>query len=239
MHAISAAQILPSRTNCEPRPSIDSELMDFTLELDTAVTLTRWQREENCDTLLADGGLCWVLSGLVRKCLVRENGQRRIVDLIMPGDFFGLGPDDARRFSFEAVSEGTLTARSTRRHLNRLATDNPSIYRLLYQQACNVISRLENHLLVQGRTTAVEKVAGYLLLMSMRLSGRQDGAVVLPVSRYDIADHLGIAVETVSRAITELRRAGLIKLEGPRRMAITDTRKLQRKADQTPPYYAS
>ncbi|PZO71758.1 MAG: hypothetical protein DI640_14060 [Sphingomonas taxi] len=102
---------------------------------------------------------------------------------------------------------------------------------MFYRLACNVIARLEEQLLVQGRTTAAEKIAAYLLLMSSRLSGAQDGTVVLPVSRYDIADHLGIAVETVSRAITELRRAGLIHLDGPRRIEMTDARGMQRKAD--------
>ncbi|HVI29973.1 Crp/Fnr family transcriptional regulator [Hansschlegelia sp.] len=228
MYAVSAAQV--RSVNALPRPhtgsSADPELLDFTPELDGAVAFTRWRREENCAALLTEGGLCWVLSGIVRKSVVHESGQRRIVDLIMPGDFFALGSDDAGSYSFEAVTEGTLTARLTQRNLIKLAKDDPRLYRLFYQLACDVIARLESQLLVQGRTTATEKIAAYLLLMSTRLSGAEDGAVVLPVSRYDIADHLGIAVETVSRAMTELRRAGLIKLNGPRRIAMTAPRKL-------------
>lgn len=233
MHTVSVAHIRSANADpCSPLRSVaDPELLDFTSELDAAMTFTRWRREEHCAALSTDGGLCWVLSGIVRKCAVDENGQRQIVDLIMAGNFFALGSDDAKSFSFQAVTEGTMTARLTQRNLNRLATENSGVYQLFYRLACDVIARLENQLLVQGRTTATKKIAAYLLLMSNRLSSAPDGSVVLPVSRYDIADHLGIAVETVSRAITELRRAGLIQLDSPRRIRMTNTRRMQKKAD--------
>jgi len=67
--------------------------------------------------------------------------------------------------------------------------------------------------------------------MLKRLSEHQGNSLELPMSRYDIADHVGIAVETVSRAITELRRLGIIELESPRCLSIRDTRELQRRAD--------
>jgi CRP-like cAMP-binding protein len=206
--------------------SPDGNMAAFTRELAPAVTLTRWRRQESCDALLANGGMGWVVSGVIRKYLVRENGQRRIVELLMPGDYFGLRPDDAHHFSLEAATDGTLTAGSTRRRLDRLAATSPQFYRFFYDRACETIARLEEHILAQGRTTAAEKVAGYLLLMSSRLSGESGSTVTLPVSRYDIADHLGIAVETVSRAITELRRDGLIELEGPRHLAIRNAQRL-------------
>jgi CRP-like cAMP-binding protein len=69
-------------------------------------------------------------------------------------------------------------------------------------------------------------VASYLLSISRRLSANQDIAVTLPLSRYDIADHVGIAVETVSRAITELRRQGVIELEAPRCLSLRDAAEL-------------
>ena len=102
----------------------------------------------------------------------------------------------------------------------------PLLYRFFHERACQTIARLEDHILVQGRTTSTQKIASYLFLMSSRLSEQQGAAVVLPMSRYDIADHVGIAVETVSRAITELRRQGVIELETPRCLSIRDARKL-------------
>jgi len=107
----------------------------------------------------------------------------------------------------------------------------PSLYQFFHERACQTIARLENHILVQGRTTSTQKIASYLLLMSRRLSEQQGTPVVLPMSRYDIADHVGIAVETVSRAITELRRQGVIELETPRCLSMRHTEKL---ADEVP-----
>lgn len=69
-----------------------------------------------------------------------------------------------------------------------------------------------------GTITATEKVRAFLTFMSERLPGAARREVTLPVSRYDIADQLGISVETVSRAITELRATGFIHLDGPRRV---------------------
>ena len=208
------------------RSPYNDDMVAFTHELNADSTLARWRRGDCCDTIVANGGIGWVLSGIIRKYLVLKNGQRRIIDLIMPGDFFGLGTDDARRFSLEASADETLTARITRRDFDALAAMRPLLYQFFYERACQTIARLEDHILVQGRTTSTQKIANYLKLMSRRLSQQQDGTVVLPMSRYDIADHVGIAVETVSRAITELRRQGIIELETPRCVSIRDPKKL-------------
>jgi CRP-like cAMP-binding protein len=209
-----------------PHLPSNEDLRAFTDKLGPVVSLAHWQRGDCCDAIVANGGIGWVLSGIVHKCVIHESGQRRIVDLMMPGDFLGMRTDDARLFSFEASTDETLTARITRRDFNTLAELRPSLYQFFHESACQTIARLEP-LLVQGRTTSMQKIASYLLLMSRRLSAQRDDApVLLPVSRYDIADHVGIAVETVSRAITELRRQGVIELETPRCLAMKDTQKL-------------
>ena len=228
MPAINSAQNPPPGSVLGQPPHLprNEDLLAFTDELGPVVSLTHWQRADCCDTVVAHGGIGWVLSGIVRKSLILESGQRRIVDLMMPGDFFGLRMDDARLFCFEASTDETLTARITRRDFNALAAMQPSLYRFFYERACQTIARLENHILVQGRTTSTQKIACYLLSMSRRLSEQQGSSVVLPMSRYDIADHVGIAVETVSRAITELRRQGVIELETPRCLSMRRADKL-------------
>ena len=216
----SAGRQLPHLPNNE-------DLRAFTEKLGSVVSLAHWQHGDCCDAIVANGSIGWILSGIVRKCVIYESGQRRIVDVLMPGDFLGMRPDDARLFSFEALTDETLTGRIARGDFNALAELRPSLYQFFHERACQTIARLEDHILVQGRTRSTQKIASYLHLMSRRLSTQQDNApVVLPVSRYDIADHVGIAVETVSRAITELRRQGLIELETPRCLAMKDTRKL-------------
>lgn len=85
-------------------------------------------------------------------------------------------------------------------------------------------------MLVQGRTRALEKVGAYLLVLARRL-GFPDEEIDLPITRYDIADHLGIAVETVRRAITDLRHAGAIDFRSPRRISILDSHRFERTGD--------
>ena len=233
MPAIDHAQISPPGSSVGQPPQLphNEDLLAFTDELGPVVSVARWQRADCCDAIVANGAIGWVLSGSVRKSLILESGQRRIVDLMMPGDFFGLRRDKDRLFSLEVSIDETVTARITRRDFNALAAMRPSLYQFFHERACQTIARLENHILVQGRTTSTQKIASYLLLMSRRLSEQQGTPVVLPMSRYDIADHVGIAVETVSRAITELRRQGVIELETPRCLSMRHTEKL---ADEVP-----
>lgn len=202
------------------------DLLAITNELGPVVSVTRWRQADCCDSIVANGAIGWVLHGIVRKSLILENGQRRIVDFLMPGAFFGLRTDDAELFCFEASADETRTARISRRDFNGLAAVRPPFCQFFLEGACQTIARLENHILIQGRTTSIEKIASYLLSMSRRLSTKHDTAVTLPMSRYDIADHVGIAVETVSRAITELRRQGVIELETPRCLSMRDVQNL-------------
>jgi len=93
--------------------------------------------------------------------------------------------------------------------------------------AFEAISRSQAQLLIVGRLTATEKVGGFLLAMSGRLSVGPADVVALPISRYDFADYLAISVETVSRSLTELRRRGLIAFMGTRRVRIIDRNSLE------------
>jgi CRP-like cAMP-binding protein len=166
-----------------------------------------------------------VLTGTVRKYAVRTNGQRQIVDLLMPGDFLGLAPLDPC-YLVEAVSDGTRVATFRPDRIAALGLAYPALADLIRDRAADAIRRLENHLLIQGRTTASAKVGGYLAAMSRRMQRDRDGALVLPISRYDIADHLGLAVETVSRSMTVLKRSGMIGLRSPRSVVIQNAERL-------------
>jgi CRP-like cAMP-binding protein len=233
MPAISVRHRSSPANSTQPPPHFrcHDDMLALAEELGCLVSWGRWQRADCCDAVVAHGAVGWVLSGLICKSRILESGQRRIVDLMMPGDFFGLREDDARLFSFDATENSTLTARIGRNDFNTLVATRPALCQLFFESACRTIARLETHILVQGRTTSTQKVASYLLSMSRRLTDEDDAAVTLPVSRYDIADHVGIAVETVSRAITELRRRGVIELETPRCLCIKGTREI---ADSVP-----
>lgn len=163
-----------------------------------------------------------VVAGLVRKCADTANGQRQIVDFLMPGDFFGFATGKEHQFGANAAVNGTVIARYPRRRLEMLADADPELARLIRQIAFKAISRLQDRMLVLGRTTALEKVGAFLIEMASRSSDGATEVVVLPMSRYDIADYLAISVETVSRSLTDLKHRGSISLTNTRQVRIVD-----------------
>jgi CRP-like cAMP-binding protein len=182
---------------------------------------THWRRNQPCDAVIARGAVACVLAGAVRKFALRTSGQRQIIDLLVAGDLLGFAPADPS-FFLEAVSNDTRIACFTRDGIERLATRFPAVSTLLQNSAADAIGRLEHHLLVQSRITAREKVRAYLAQLARRMKPAHSKAITLPITRYDIADHLGIAVETVSRTMTVLRRRGSIALKTPRDIEIRD-----------------
>ena len=162
----------------------------------------------------------FLISGAARRCAIRSDGRRQIVDLLLPGDFFGLAFGDQSDATIEAVAENTVVASYPRPRIEVLAESDPKIARELWDIAFKALSRMETQLLILGRITALEKVGSFLLEMSARLSNGDTERVALPISRYDIADYLGVSVETVSRALSHLKQRGAIKLLSTRTVSI-------------------
>jgi CRP-like cAMP-binding protein len=187
-----------------------------------AVTTRCHRSQEICHPGQAAEYWYRLISGVARRCTVRPDGRRQIVDLLLPGDFFGFAVGDEYDFAVEAVVEGTTVASYPRRRLESLADSDPQLGREIRKLTFDAIARLQAQLLILGRMTAVEKVGSFLLEMADRLSDGHADRVVLPISRYDIADYLGISVETVSRSMTGLKHRGLIVLVGTRRVRIVD-----------------
>ena len=185
--------------------------------LQAAARVTVWQRNQSCGSAIAQGRIGCLVTGVVRKYSVRPDGHRQIVDILIAGDFIGLVPCNDS-FLVEAVSDDTRIASFRPDQVMRLASDHPAIARMLHERLTAALRRLEDHLLVQGRITAIDKVGGYLTLLRERTPQDTADGLNLPISRYDIADHLGLAVETVSRAMSSLRRYGVISMTGPRQL---------------------
>jgi len=118
------------------------------------------------------------------------------------------------------VAENTVVAGYPRPRIEILADSDPKIARELREIAFTALSRMQTQLLILGRITALEKVGSFILEMAARLSNGDSERVALPVSRYDIADYLGVSVETVSRALSDLKQRGVIKLLGTRTVSI-------------------
>lgn len=186
-----------------------------------AVMMSCHRGQEICgQNRRADHWYC-VVAGVARRCVVRADGRRQIVDLLLPGDFFGFSATDEYGFTVEAISDGTIVANYPRQRVELLADADPRIARQLRQVAFDALSRLQAQILIVGRITALEKVGSFILEMGERMSGPA-GVVMLPVSRYDIADYLAVSVETVSRSLTDLQQRGVIRLFGTRHIQIVN-----------------
>jgi CRP/FNR family nitrogen fixation transcriptional regulator len=191
--------------------------------VDAVAVITPCQRHE----VICDEGQtadCWyyVIIGAVLCSVVRVDGRRQVVDLLLPGDFFGFTTGDEHVSTIEAAAAGTVVAVYPRRRIEMEADADPRLSRDIRKIAFDAFSRLQGQLQILGRITVQEKVGSFILAMGERLIDSPDDSVALPFSRYDIADYLAVSVETVSRSLTDLKRRGLIKFTGTRVVRIVN-----------------
>jgi CRP/FNR family nitrogen fixation transcriptional regulator len=163
-----------------------------------------------------------VVSGAAARFLLRSDGRRQIIDLLLPGDVFGFGAGGRHRFNAAAIVDGTSIAGYPRARIDALAAADPRIAAAVNAAMTAAAARLHDLIVILGHTTAEEKVGAFLLYLTRRLSGGSADAVILPFTREDIADYLALSVETVSRSLTLLRRRGAIRLAGSRHVKILD-----------------
>jgi CRP/FNR family transcriptional regulator, nitrogen fixation regulation protein len=167
----------------------------------------------------------YVITGAVRRCAVRSDGRRQIVDLMLPRDFFFVS-DSENEATIEAIADETVLASYPGQRVELVAERDVEFARELRDVAFQSLTRSQAQLLIIGRLTALEKVGSFLLSLDGRASDAS-GQVVLPVSRYDIADYLAVSVETVCRALTDLRQRGVIRLAGKRTIKILNRSALE------------
>jgi CRP/FNR family nitrogen fixation transcriptional regulator len=154
--------------------------------------------------------------------VIKADGRRQIVDLLFPGDYFGLTSGAEYECTVEAVSPGTSVVAYPRKSAEAMADANPQLTREIRQITFERLGRLEEQLSIVGRIRVPQKVAAFIIAMEDRLSQGRSDHVTLPVTRYDIADYLAVSVETVSRALTDLTQRGLIRLRGTRTIQIVN-----------------
>jgi CRP/FNR family nitrogen fixation transcriptional regulator len=166
-----------------------------------------------------------VVSGTVRTYKLMSDGRRQIDAFQLAGDIFGIEAGAEHRFSAEAVDGVTVIA-YRRASLDRLTREHPAFGQQVMSSMILGLERAQEHMLLLGRKTAHEKIATFLLDLAERM--HEDDQFELPMLRSDIADHLGLTIETVSRTLTEFARKGLIKLAaGSRSVALADRAGLQ------------
>ena len=166
-----------------------------------------------------------VISGSVRSCKLLDDGRRQVTGFHMVGEVFGLELDEDHHFSAEAVSDAVVLVvkRST---IFGLAARDADIARQLWAMTARELQRVQDHMLVLGCMNAKQRVATFLLHMALRSPG--DNEFELPMSRQDIADYLGLTIETVSRTMTQLENDAAIGLASSRRVVLRNRAALMR-----------
>jgi CRP/FNR family transcriptional regulator, nitrogen fixation regulation protein len=196
--------------------------------LDSLAVISTYDRgQEVCGQ--GDSAVNWfcLVSGAARRNVIRLDGRRQIIDLLLPGDYFGFTSDQKWDYGVEAINDGTIVAAYPRRRVELLADSDPELARTIREAAFRALSRLQCQLLIVGRITAMEKVGSFILEMASRLSNGDRHHLALPVSRYDIADYLAVSVETVSRSLTGLKQCGAIRMSGTRTLEIMNEEALE------------
>ncbi|MBM3526804.1 MAG: cyclic nucleotide-binding domain-containing protein [Alphaproteobacteria bacterium] len=165
-----------------------------------------------------------VVSGAVRTYKVLADGRRQIGAFYLPGDVFGLEAGEEHTFSAEAIADSKILV-IKRSALMALADRDNEVARQLWAEASRELRCVQDHILLLIKT-AKERVAAFLLEMAKRSTN--GNAVELPMSRQDIADYLGLTIETVSRMLTDLENAATIELPTSRRVVLRNRSALAR-----------
>jgi CRP/FNR family nitrogen fixation transcriptional regulator len=149
-----------------------------------------------------------VVRGAVRSYKILSDGRRQICAFHLRSDIFGWESGPTFRFTAEAVVD-TRVRVVRRQNLEYVAATDVGVTRDLLSMIANNLRHAEDHMLLLGRQLALERVAAFLLEMDKRLAGT--GMIALPMNRRDIADYLGLTLETVSRALSCLRDQGVLE----------------------------
>lgn len=166
-----------------------------------------------------------VKSGAVRSYKLLTDGRRQIGAFHLTGDIFGLENGSEHRFTAEAIVDTTVRL-VKRQSLELVAENDATVAKNLLSMTTNNLQHAEDHMLLLGRKTSLERVVAFLLEMDRRLTAAD--VMALPMSRRDIADYLGLTLETVSRALSRLHELGVIGFIGntQRQIVLLDRRQL-------------
>ncbi|BAM88408.1 nitrogen fixation regulation protein FixK [Bradyrhizobium oligotrophicum S58] len=179
--------------------------------------LSRRVSFETCATVFAqeDTSSCFynLLDGVMRLYKLLPDGRRQIVGFVLPGDFVGMTTEQRHGFSADAIGPITV-CQFAKVPFSRFAEDKPNLLRRMNELAVQELNHARDHMVLLGRRSAEEKVATFLVSWRDRLVELRgpSNIVPLPMSRQDIADYLGLTIETVSRTFTKLEREGIIAI---------------------------
>lgn len=173
-----------------------------------------------------------VESGTVCLYKIMPDGRRQVIDFAFPGDYLGLGSQAEYSLNAQALEPVRLKCIPVGT-LARLAQKDPRLAFKLYEAMSMELSAAQDHIFTVGQRSAAERVASFLLALARRRmqKGHDKSTLVLPMTRADIADFLGLTIETISRTLTKFKSAKLIDLEQCTLIRLLETTKLERLAN--------
>lgn len=188
------------------------------------------QRKAPGETLFSEGDetncVYEIVRGMLRLVKLLPDGRRQITGFLSPGQLLGLAPEGTHVYTAEAVTEVTL-CRYGIAAFERLLDEVPGFAKRLLAVTSHELRAAQDQMLLLGRKTAIEKVASFLLMIAKQQDADGMREVDVQMTRSDIADYLGVTIETVSRTLTKLKQDGLITLPTPTRMEIRNPSKLE------------
>lgn len=160
------------------------------------------------------------------------DGRRYIVSFALPGDLVGFGAQDVHALSAEAIKSSSVRPIEFG-SLDQIIAAYPGLATKLLHHAKQELVDAQDQLVTVARKTALEKLATFLVKLAQRSRerGHNDGIINLPMTRSDIADFLGLTIETVSRTLSKLKRAGIIDLPQSSKVIIRDSVQLKMLAE--------
>lgn len=176
-----------------------------------------------------------VVAGVFKLSTSTADGREQIVGLLYPADFLGRPYAPSSNYTVDALTDAELCV-FPRSHFEQALHDYEELERLLLQRTLDELDNTREWMLLLGRKTAEEKVASFIVQMSRRLAKGRCGAstgeeFLLPLSRTQVADVLGLTIETVSRQMTRLKSAGVIDLPTTRSIRVLDRPALSARAE--------
>lgn len=193
-------------------------------------SVSTFQKVKAGHTLFAEGDdaetVFEIVQGILKLYKLLPDGRRQIMGFVSTDKLIGYSEEDTFQYTAEAVTDVTL-CRYSRAQFNRLLDEVPGFARRILTARSQDLQSAQDQMLLLGRKTAVERIATFLLHLGKLQMASGGTSLHVPMTRADIADYLGLTIETVSRTLTKLKRDRVICLPEAVRIMLVDRERLE------------
>lgn len=236
-HAEIEAPICVRPSHCQSCPVRNKSICGSlsTEELSHLAAATRFINIAADQTLFMQGSeatsLYSVVEGVMRLTRLLPDGRRQIIGFVFSGGFMGLSVRGQNDFTAEAITD-VKACQISRAHLAKSAALFPNLELKILELAETELDAARDHIVLLGRKTANERIAQFLYDLARNSPDHNTTpwALQIPMSREDIADYLGLTIETVSRCVSHLKHAGIIEMRSPKQLIILQPKSLAKQA---------